>query len=60
MQSAANILIAQSHIEDLHRAAAARALRAETRRAARSNAQSVSRELVFQPSRFRRMVARFA
>ena len=59
MQSSASYYLAQSHVEELHRSAAARTLRAEARRA---GAEKVSprRELVIRPSMFRRVVARLA
>jgi hypothetical protein len=62
MHPAADILMAHSHQQDLHRAAAASALRAEARRAAVEglNPRRAAREIVLQPSPFRRLVARFA
>jgi hypothetical protein len=62
MHPAANILMAQSHHTDLRRAAANSTLRTEARRAAAEglNPRPANRELVLQPSPFRRLVARFA
>jgi hypothetical protein len=62
MHPAANILMAHSHQQDLHRAAAASARRAEARRAAAEglSPRRTDREVVLQPSPFRRLVARFA
>lgn len=50
--------ISQCHLEDLHRAAAASAVRAEARRGTADHHRPVSRELVLGPTIFRRMVAR--
>jgi hypothetical protein len=52
--------ISQCHLEDLHRAAAASALRAEARSAAAERQRPRSRELVLRRSIVRRMVARLA
>jgi hypothetical protein len=62
MHPAANSLIAQSHIEDLRRAAEVRALRTEARRTAAAglSPNPVARNLVFRPSMFRRLVTRMA
>jgi hypothetical protein len=62
MYAAAHSLMAQSHIEDLHRAAAMNARRAEARRAAAAARASrrASAELVVRPSMFRRLATRFA
>src|SRR5579884_2084284 len=62
MHPAANSLIAQSHIEDLRRAAEVSALRAEARRAAgpRLGPQPVGRNLVLRPAMFRCLVTRMA
>lgn len=51
--------ISQCHMEDLHRAAAVSALRAEARRAAATERSNpVSREFVVRRSIVRRMVGR--
>jgi hypothetical protein len=54
--------IAQSHIEDLRRAAAASALRAEARRTAVEgfSTRPARRDIVLSAASLRRMVARFA
>ena len=62
MYPAANISMAQSHREDLRRAAAAGVRRAEARRAATEglNPHRVDREFVVQVSMFRRLASRLA
>lgn len=62
MHPDANILMAHGHQHDLHRVAATSARRAEARRAAAEglNPRRTGREIVLQPSPFRRLVARFA
>ena len=53
--------LSQCHLEDLHRAAAVSALRAEARRAATAERhRTAGRELVLRRSMVRRMVARLA
>lgn len=62
MYPAAHSLMAQSHIDELHRAAASNAHRAEARRAAaaaRASRRTTS-DLLVHPSMFRRLAARLA
>lgn len=62
MYPAAHSLMAQSHIDELHRAAAVSARRAEARRAAtaaRATRRTTS-DLLVRPSMFRRLAARLA
>jgi hypothetical protein len=62
MHAAAHSLIAQSHINDLHRAAALSARRSEARRAsARTRGTTSPRaEFAVRTSMVRRLAARFA
>jgi hypothetical protein len=62
MHPAAHILMAQSHQQDLRRAASRSVLRAEARRAAAegSNSSRTERGITLHPSPFRRLAARFA
>lgn len=62
MHTAAHTLIAQSHLNDLHRAAAVSARRAEARRAA-ANARGTARSqtsFAVRTSMVHRLAARFA